>query len=101
MFARKAIVPGLEVETMSYYRIGERGVRKLLDLGSPLVGLGVAPAGTLPVRLTAEATDRLGGPAWLDPRAVDAAVGEHYPLYREPSAHAAQVALKRRAGLAR
>ena len=97
VFARKAIVPGLEVETMSYYRIGERGVRKLLDRGSPLVGLGTPPAGSLPVRLTAEATERLGGPAWLDPRAVDAAVGEHYPLYREPSAHAAQVAIRQRA----
>ncbi len=45
VFARKAIVPGLEVETMSYYRIGERGVRKLLAEGSPLVGLGDPPAG--------------------------------------------------------
>ena len=96
VFARKAIVPGLEVETMSYYRIGARGVRKLLDLGSPLVGLGEPPKGALPIRLTVEATERLGGPAWLDPAAVDRAVGAHYPLYREPSAHAAQVALQRR-----
>jgi len=92
VFACKAIVPGLEVETMSYHRIGERGVRKLLDRGSPLVGLGRPPAGCLPVRITAEAEARLGGPAWLDPAAVDATVGELYPLYREPSAHAAQVA---------
>ncbi len=97
VFARKAIVPGLEVETMSYYRIGERGVRKLLDAGSPLVGQTTRPpSGSLPVRLTAEATERLGGPVWLDPHAVDRAVGEHYPLYREPSAHAAQVAIARR-----
>ena len=96
VFARKAIVPGLEVETMSYYRIGERGVRKLLATESPLVGLGPPPDGALVVRLTDEATDRLGGPAWLDPVAVDRAVGAHYPLYREPSAHAAQVALNRR-----
>ncbi len=41
----RSIVPGLEVETMSYHRIGERGVRKLLERGSPLVGLGAAPAG--------------------------------------------------------
>ena len=39
----KAIVPGLEVETMSYHRIGARGVRKLLDRGSKLVGLGAPP----------------------------------------------------------
>ncbi len=31
--AVKAVVPGLEVETMSYGRIGERGVRRALDLG--------------------------------------------------------------------
>jgi len=93
VFACKAIVPGLEVETMSYYRIGERGVRKLLGAGSPLVGLGRAPARCLPVLLTADSEARLGGPAWLDPAAVDAAVGPHYPLYREPSSHAAQIAL--------
>ncbi len=93
VFACKAIVPGLEVETLSYYRIGERGVRKLLDVGSTLVGLGRPPAGCLPVRLTPEAEGRLGGPAWLDPAAVDATVGPLYPLYREPSSHAAQVAL--------
>jgi len=92
VFARKAIVPGLEVETMSYHRIGERGVRKLLDRGSRLVGLGPCPGGCLRVRLTAEAEGRLGGQAWLDPTAVDATVGALYPLYREPSAHAAQVA---------
>ena len=96
VFACKAIVPGLEVETMSYRRIGGRGVRKLLDQGSPMVGLGPPPAGCLPVVLTDEARDRLGGPAWLDPSAVDAAVGPLYPLYREPSSHAAQVARARR-----
>ena len=92
VFACKAIVPGLEVETMSYRRIGGRGVRKLLDGDIGLVGLGDPPAGCLPVVLTEEARDRLGGPAWLDPSAVDAAVGPLYPLYREPSSHAAQVA---------
>ncbi len=96
VFACKAIVPGLEVETMSYYRIGGRGVRKLLDRGSPLVGLGRTPRGCLPVVLTDEARDRLGGPAWIDPAAVDATVGPLYPLYREPSSHAAQVARARR-----
>ena len=95
VFACKAIVPGLEVETMSYRRIGGRGVRKLLDRGSPLVGLGRPPSGCLPVILDESARDRLGGPAWLDPAAVDAAVGPLYPLYREPSSHAAQVARAR------
>ena len=96
VFACKAIVPGLEVETMSYRRIGGRGVRKLLGGQSGLVGLGRPPSGCLPVVLTEEARDRLGGPAWLDPSAVDATVGPLYPLYREPSSHAAQVARARR-----
>ncbi len=92
----KAIVPGLEVETMSYHRIGERNARRLLERGSDMVGLGEPHAGALPVRLTAEAEARLGGPVWLDPAAVDRAVGELYPLYREPEYHSTQVALEAR-----
>ena len=90
----KVIVPGLEVETMSYHRIGERGVRKLLDRGSPLVGIGPAPGGALPVRLPAGAEARLGGPSWLDVAAVDRLVGKLYPLYREPLVHSAPIALE-------
>jgi ribosomal protein S12 methylthiotransferase accessory factor len=92
----KAIVPGLEVETMSYHRIGERNARRLLERGSDMVGRGEPPAGALPVRLTAEAEARLGGPVWLDPAAVDRVVGDLYPLYREPEYHSAQVALDAR-----
>ncbi len=84
----KAIVPGLEVETLSYLRIGERVLRRLLDRASPLVGLGTAGGTRLPVRLTEDATARVGGPAWLDAAAVDATVGPLYPLYREPTRHA-------------
>ena len=98
--AVKAIVPGLESETLSYHRIGERGVRRLLDRGSPLVRVapGGAPAdgGFRRVVLTADAEHRLGGAAWLDTDALDALVGALYPLYREPSGHSAQVALARR-----
>lgn len=36
--ALKAVVPGLEMETMRYHRIGERGQRRLLDRGSERVG---------------------------------------------------------------
>ena len=93
----KAIVPGLEVETMSYHRIGERGVRKLMQRGSPLVGLGAPPPGAAPVRLPAGAAERLGGPAWLDVAAVDRIVGRLYPLYREPEVHSAPIALEKRA----
>ena len=93
VFATKVVVTDIECETMSYYRLGERGVRRLLDCGEDFVGLGAPPPGALPVRLTAAATQRLGGPAWLDPARVDALVGPLYPLYREPSSHAAPVRL--------
>ena len=91
----KAVVPGLEVETMSYHRIGERGVRKLMERGSPLVGLGAPPAGAAPVRLTPDAAERLGGDPWLDIAAVDRIVGGLYPLYREPEVHSAPIAMER------
>ncbi len=92
----KAIVPGLEVETMSYHRIGERGVRKLLERGSRLAGLGTPPPGAAPVRLPAGAAERLGGPAWLDTAEIDRIVGHLYPLYREPEVHSAPIALEHR-----
>ncbi len=90
----KAIVPGLEVETMSYHRIGERGVRKLLDRGSRLAGFGPPPPGAVPVRLPAGAADRLGGAPWLDVAAIDRIVGGLYPLYREPLVHSTPIALE-------
>ncbi len=81
----KAIVPGLEVETMTYNRIGGRNLRRLLARQSPVAGVGNAPAGALPVRLTERDADLTG--AWLDPAAVDKAVGPLYALYREPGRH--------------
>ena len=90
----KAIVPGLEVETLSYYRIGERNARKLLAGGSSLVGREPGP-GRLPIRLLAAAEERLGGPAYLDTYAVDRLVGRLYPLYREPDVHVAPLARAR------
>ncbi|HEV2559680.1 MAG TPA: YcaO-like family protein [Microvirga sp.] len=93
----KVIVPGLEVETMSYYRIGERNTRKLLDRDSPLIRFG-EPSETLrPVRLTPEALARFGRQPLLDIAAVDRAVGPLYPLYREPEAHHAAYRLAQRA----
>ncbi len=87
--AAKVIVPGLEVETMSYLRIGERVLERLLLRGSPLVGLGEPDQpGRLPIRLTDAATSRIGSPAWLDADQVRATVGKLYPLYREPRRHA-------------
>ena len=89
----KVIAPGLEVETMSYHRIGERNAAALIARDHPLIRFG-EPTGTLrPVRLTPEAQARLGSPLF-DTALADAIVGPLYPLYREPEAHhvaAAQV----------
>jgi ribosomal protein S12 methylthiotransferase accessory factor len=93
--AAKVIVPGCEVETMSYGRIGERGVRRLAERGDPLVAVGADPGGWGRVHLTAEAEERLGGPAWFDREGARRRVGPLYPLYREPGRHvAAQVLAK-------
>jgi ribosomal protein S12 methylthiotransferase accessory factor len=84
----KVIVPGLEVETMSYHRIGERNARKLIERDSPLIRFGAESATLRPVRLAPDALDRLGGrQPLLDTAAVDRTVGALYPLYREPEAH--------------
>ena len=81
---------------MSYGRIGERGVQRLLardDDRAGLVAVGAAPGPDWArVHLTDAAEQRLGGPAWLDRPRVDAIVGELYPLYREPGRHAAPLA---------
>lgn len=91
----RAIVPGLEVETMSYHRIGERNTRKLIERDSPLIRFGAETETLRPVRLTPEALDRLGGrQPLLDTAAVDRAVGALYPLYREPEAHHVAYALR-------
>ena len=91
----KAVVPGLEVETMSYHRIGARGVRKLMARGSKMVGLGPPPPGAAPVRMPAAQEAQLGGPAWLDVTEVDRIVGLLYPLYREPEVHSAPISMER------
>lgn len=82
----KVIVPGMEVETMSYYRIGERGAAKLIAQDSPLIGFGAPSASRRPIRLTPEAAERLGHPLF-DTAEADRIVGPLYPLYREPEAH--------------
>ena len=83
----KLIVPGMEVETMSYSRIGERGVAKLIELDSELIAFGEDRLGLEPVRLTPEALDRFGGPPLFDTKRAAQIVGPLYPLYREPEAH--------------
>ena len=83
----KAITPGLEVETMSYHRIGERNAAKLIARDHPLVRFGEASDTLKPVRLTPQACARLGGQPLFDTALADRIVGPLYPLYREPEAH--------------
>ena len=87
MHAVQVVVPGLEVETMSYHRIGERGARKLIEADSPLVVFGEETETRRPVRMPPEAYEAFGGTPLLDTEAVDRTVGRLYPLYREPSEH--------------
>ena len=88
--AVKAQVPGLEVETMSYGRIGERGVRRLLDREDPLVAVGAPPgrcrAGAPCTSRTLPASGWAGRPGSTG-RAAQQRVGPLYPLYREPGRH--------------
>jgi len=93
--AVKVLVPGLEVETLSYGRIGERNVRRLMAQPEQLAGVGPAPENARRVLLTADAEARLGGPAWLDWVGVERVVGPLYALYREPGRHAAPLAMGR------
>lgn len=89
----KTIAPGLEVETMSYGRIGERNARKLIARGDPLVVFGTPSDARKPIRLSPEALDRIGGQPLLDMERLAAVVGPLYPLYREPEAHHVAAAL--------
>lgn len=92
----KAIVPGLECETMSYHRIGWRGVRRLRDRADPLV-LDAPREGAGRVLLRAQDEERAGGPAWFDAVLADRLVGDLYPLYRESGPFSAQLLNRQRA----
>ena len=94
----KVVVPGLEIETMSYHRIGWRGVRRLRQRHDPLV-LDAPRDGAKPVLLRPEDAARAGGAAWFDGRLADRLVGQLYPLYREPGTFSAQRERLRRQGL--
>jgi hypothetical protein len=81
--AVKVLAPGLEVETASHGRIGERNLQRLLDRDLGLVGFGPSPPGAARIHRSAGAE-----PARLHRRRLDALVGDLYALYREPSRHA-------------
>jgi ribosomal protein S12 methylthiotransferase accessory factor len=87
--AAKVVVTGLEVETLSYGRIGEVGVRDALAGDLDLVRVQPRPTGshTHRVVLPADAEERLGGPAWYSYDVAAQIVGPLYPLYREPPRH--------------
>ena len=93
--ATKVLVSEMECETMSYARLGERGVRRLLDRDEGLTAIGADPGGWAEVHLTAQAQERLGGPAWFDREGARRRVGPLYPLYREPGRHVAAQVLSR------
>jgi ribosomal protein S12 methylthiotransferase accessory factor len=89
----KTIVTGLEVETLSYGRIGELGAAKSLTLDLDLVRIQDQPSDSHHDRvcLTPEAEERLGGPAWYSYATAERIVGPLYPLYREPPRHSVQL----------
>jgi len=93
--AVKVVVPGLECETLSYGRIGWRGVERLRARGDALL-LDRPAAGARRVLLRPEDEARAGGPAWLDLARIQRIVGQLYPLYREPGCFSAQLARRRR-----
>ncbi|MFC7736986.1 YcaO-like family protein [Roseomonas sp. GCM10028921] len=93
----RVIVPGLESETMSYHRIGWRGVRRLRDRDDPLV-LDAPKEGAKRVLLRPEDEARAGGPAWFDAALADRIVGRLYPMYRETGTFSAQLVLGQRSG---
>ena len=90
--AVKVVVPGLEVETMTYDRVGLRNVRRMVEDGpppgapGPLAGFGESPEGARPVPLT-DADRQAAGPVWFHPGRAAAVVGPLYALYREPWRH--------------
>jgi hypothetical protein len=89
----KVLVTGLEVETLSYGRIGELGAADLLQTDLDLVRRGDGPSESHPARvvLTTEAEERLGGLVWYSYAAAERLVGARYPLYREPPRHLVEV----------
>lgn len=86
----KALAPGLEGETLSYWRVGARGAARLLNDESPLVTQYRPSPQSLPVHLTDQQTEQLGGPVYFQVPAWEKILDGHYPLYREPSSHTVQ-----------
>ena len=90
----KVLVPALEVEGMSYHRIGRRGVARLLARGDALVGhlARGAPQGAQRIPLPTHDEVALGGPIWFDVAEAERRLGALYALYREPGEHVLAIA---------
>ncbi len=86
----KAIAPGLEGETLSYWRVGARGAKRLLARQSELVTQGPPQPQDLLIPLTPAAQETLGGPVYFRVSEWEKILSRHYPLYREPSSHTVQ-----------
>ena len=91
----KTIVPGLESETMSYHRIGWRGVRRLRERDDPLM-LNAARDGCAARPAAARGRGARGRPGLVRRGARRPIVGSLYPLYREPGPFAAQLRMAMR-----
>jgi ribosomal protein S12 methylthiotransferase accessory factor len=92
--AVKVVVPGIEMEFGSYHRIGYRGVQRLLaDDPFALLSRVSAPGNAL-IRLTEQQDHDLGGPFYLNTARLDEIIDPLYGLYREPTAHAAPIAIQ-------
>ena len=91
----KTIAPGMEVETVTYHRIGPRNLGRLLAriragdsiVHPDLVGVGRPPAEAQAVPLSPEGEAALGGPAWIHLDLLEEALGPLYAMYREPAEH--------------
>ena len=86
----RAIAPGLEGETLSYWRIGARGAKRLLLRKSTLISQEHPQTQHLPILLRPAAQESLGGPVFFKVPEWEKILNGHYPLYREPSPHTVQ-----------
>lgn len=86
----KTIAPGLEGETLSYWRLGARGAKRLLLRNSNLISQDLPQTQHLQIPLPAGAQQALGGPVFFKVPEWEKILNRHYPLYREPSPHTVQ-----------
>ena len=86
----KAIAPGLEGETLSYWRIGARGAKRLLLRKSSLISQDLPQTQHILVPLHPDTQESLGGPVFFKVPEWEKILNGHYPLYREPSPHTVQ-----------